>query len=155
MVSILLLTTLLLLVAGSIVAASSAADDLELRRSQTIILVSQGESAGATPSEMGELAALLNKAVELSEEAAMLTSPGDAQQRGDLLRQADEVLTTVGTKAAQLRAAASQRAFTTTVLMHVFGVIVAFVGTVAYAYGISFWRKYRVKRTFQMRISIK
>jgi len=152
---ILLLAALLLLAAGSIVASSQAVDDLEQRIGQAIVLVRQAESAGATSSEIGELVTRLNTALQLNEEAAKLTSPDDAERRAGLLRQADEILATVETGAAQLQSVASQRTFTNRIVTYSIGVIAALAGMIVSAYGFSFWRRYRVKRTFEMRISPK
>jgi hypothetical protein len=136
-------------------AASQTVDDLQPRFGQALVLVQQAESAGATPSEIAELVTLLNSALELDQQALRLTSQSDAQKRADLLAQADVILTSVENKAAQLQVVASQRTRTNTMLAYVYGVIAALLGTVAYAYGGAFYRKYRTKRTFQMRISPK
>ena len=149
------LATLLLLTAHSMTATSQTVDELQPRFGEMIVLVHQAESAGATSSEVAELVTLLNRALEMNGEALKLASPSDAQRRAELLKQVDEVLTSVEAKATQLQAVASQRTFTNTILAYISGVIAAFLGTVAYAYGISFWHRYRVKRTFQMKISPK
>ena len=41
------------------------------------------------------------------------------------------------------------------ILTYASGVVAAIVGTVGYAYVTSFYQKYRVKRTFQMRVTRK
>jgi len=155
LVAILALAMLLLPAAHSMTVTSQTADQLEPRFGQMLVLVHQAESAGATSSEVAELVALLNRALELNGEALKLTAPTDAQKRADLLAQVDEILTSVEAKAVQIQAAASQRTRTNTLLAYVYGVIAALLGTVAFAYGVAFYRGYRTKRTFQMRISPK
>jgi len=137
------------------ITKSQAVDELQPRFGQMIVLVHQTESAGATSNEISELEALLNSALALNEEALKLTAPSDAQKRTQLLAQVDEIFASVEDKAAQIQAVASQRTFTKTVIAYVSGATAAFLGTIGYAYGISFWRRYRVKRTFQMKISPK
>jgi hypothetical protein len=62
------------------------------------------------------------------------------------------MLDTVQSNAVQLEAVASQRTFTNNVLTYVSGGIAAVLATIAYACCVSFWRKYRVKRTFQTKV---
>jgi predicted DNA-binding protein YlxM (UPF0122 family) len=128
---------------------------IQPRFGQALLLVQQAESAGATSSEIADLVKLLNTALGLNEEALKLTSQSDAQKRAELLAQVDQTLTSVEAKAAQVQTVASQRTRTNRMLAYVYGAIVALVGTVAYAYGVAFYRRYRTKRTFQMRISPK
>ena len=118
-------------------------------------MLHQAESAGATPSEIGALVALLNKALELNGEALKLTAPDEVQRRAELVAQVDHILMTVENRAADLTALASQRSYTNKVLTYVWGAIAAVLGTILYAFTMSFYRKYRIKRTFQMRISRK
>ena len=125
---------------------------LEPRFGQTLVTLHQAESAGATPSEIGELVALLNKALELNGEALKLNAPDQAQKRADLLAQVEQILTTVQNQAAELTAVASQRTYNNTVLTYVGGAITAVLATIAYAFIVSFYQKYRIKRTFQMRV---
>jgi len=155
LIAVLALATLLLLTFHTMSATSQTIDDLQPRFGQALVLVQQAESAGATSTELAELMTLLNDALELNVEALRLTSPSDAQKRAQLLTQVDEILATVEAKAAQLQSVASQRTRTNTTLAYVYGVIAAFLGTVAFAYGAAFYRRYRTKRTFQMRISPK
>jgi hypothetical protein len=134
---------------------SQTAETLQPRFGQTLALVHQAESAGATSSEIGELVALLNKALELNGEAVKLTTPEEAQKRAELLAQVDHILTTVENRAAELTSVASQRSYTNRVLSYVWGAIAAVLGTIVYAFAVSFYREYRIKRTFQMRVTRK
>jgi hypothetical protein len=144
--------TFIILTAHSITITSQSTDQLQPRFNQTIALIQRAESAGATPEEIGELVTLVDRALTLNDEALKLTRPEDAQRRSKLLAEADETLGNVQTETIQLEAVASRRTFTNKVVAYVCGGIVAFVATVAFAYGTSFWRRYRIKRTFQMRI---
>jgi hypothetical protein len=126
--------------------------DFALRYNQVIVQIHQAELAGATSAEIAELLVLVNNALDLNEQAAKLTSPADAQTRAQLLAQVDVIMNSVETKASQLEILASQRTRANEVVAYSSGVIASLLGTVAFSYGISFWRKYRIKRTFQMRI---
>lgn len=120
-----------------------------------IVALHRAESAGATSSEVGELVVLLNNALGLNVEALKLNAPEAAQRRIDLLAQVDQVLMTVENRATDLTTAASQRSFTNKALAYVGGAIAAVLGTIAYAFLTSFYQQYRVKRTFQMRVTRK
>jgi predicted PurR-regulated permease PerM len=118
-------------------------------------MLHQAESAGATPSEIGALVALLNKAIELDTEAQKLNAPGEAQRHAELVAEVDQILTTVENRAAELAVIASQRSYTNRILTYVWGAVAAILGTALYSFMVSFYRKYRIKRTFQMRVTRK
>jgi hypothetical protein len=145
-------TITLLLLARPASVTAQPTSDLQLSYNQAIIQVHKTELAGATSNQVRELVALLNRANDLNEQADRLTSPTDAQTRAQLLVQVNQTLNDVETNASQIETTASQRTLTNKVLAYGSGGIAAFAGTVAYYYGVSFWRKYRIKRTFQMRI---
>ena len=149
------LAALLLIAANSATVRSQAGEELQPRFSRVLAVIHQAEASGVTPDELKDLVALLNRALELNDEALKLTGPGDAERRAQVLTQLDQVMSSLETKAGQLETLAAQRASTNKMLAYVSGGIGAFIATLAYAYGASFWRKYRVKRTFQMRISPK
>lgn len=128
---------------------------LEPRFGETIVALHRAESAGATSGEIGELVILLNNALALNVEALKLNAPGDAPRRVELLSQVDQILTTVANRATELAVVAAQRTFTSKVLAYVGGAIAAVLGTVAYAFLTSFYQRYRVKRTFEMRVTRK
>jgi hypothetical protein len=117
--------------------------------------VRQAETAGATPNEIAALAALLNKALELNSEALKLTAPGDANRRTELVSQVDQILITVQSQAHDLTTLASHRSSTNKALTYLSGILAAFVGTILFGFTVSFYRAYRIKRTFQMRITRK
>jgi hypothetical protein len=132
--------------------ASQSTGQLGPRFNQVILQVHKAESAGATKDEVASLVALLNRALELNEQALQLKGAEGTQKQVQLLTQVDEILGTVQHEAAQLEVVAAQRTFTNNVLTYVSGGIAAILATIAYAYGLSFWRKYRIKRTFQMKV---
>jgi hypothetical protein len=149
---VVLLTVTLLLSSRPVNVTSEPAGELDPRFNQAIVQVHKAQSAGATPSEVASLVALLNRALELNEQALQLTRPENAQKQAQLLAQVDEILGMVQFEATQLERVSIQRTFTNDVLAYASGGIAALLATIAYAYSISFWRKYRVKRTFQMRV---
>jgi len=155
---ILIFTIALLLILVAVHSNTSTylrADEIQPGFNQAITQVHLAESAGATQSEINELLKTLNKALELNEQALKLTSPNDAQRRAELLNQANVLLNDVQTKAGALETVASQRTRTSTVLAYVYGGIAAAVGTFAYAFLLAFYRRYRIKRTFQMKVTAK
>jgi hypothetical protein len=142
----------LLFLARPATVVSQPTDELQPRFNQVIAQVHRAELAGATSDEVAKLVVLLNQAVQLNEEALKLTRPEVAQRRAQLLTQVDDILNDVQTRANQVEAVASQRTFTNKVIAYASAGIAAFLATLAYAYGISFWHKYRIKRTFQMKV---
>ena len=149
------LAMLALIAIQPLTVTSQTIGALEPRFGETIVALHRSESAGATSSEIGELVILLNNALALNVEALKLNVPSDAPRRIELLTQVDQILTTVENRAAELTAVATQRTFTNKVLAYVGGAIAAVLGTVAYAFLTSFYRRYRVKRTFEMRVTRK
>jgi glycerol-3-phosphate O-acyltransferase len=142
----------LLLSSRPVSVTSQPTGQLQPHFNQAIIQVHKAESAGATTNEVAKLAVLLNKALELNEQALALTRPEDALKRAQLLAQVDEMLDSVQSNATQLEAVASQRTFINSLVAYVSGGVAAFIATLAYAFGTSLWRRYRVKRTFQMKV---
>jgi len=128
--------------------------ELDPRVGRAFVMIRQAEAAGATQNETSSLVALLNRVLEL-QDSLNATPSNEKEKRAALRARVDQQLTDLETKAAQLWVVASQRTQMSNILAYVSGGIVAVLATVAYAYGLSFWRKYRVKRTFQMRISPK
>ena len=150
-----ILAILAVIAIGPLAVRSQTVGTLEPRFGQTLVELHQSETAGATSSEVAELVALLNKALELDGEAVKLNAPDQTQKRADLRAQVDQMLTTVENRAAELTVVASQRSYTNKVLTYVGGAIAAVLGTIAYAFIVAFYQKYRVKRTFQMRVTRK
>ena len=155
---ILVFTTAVMLILVAVHSNTSTylrADEIQPEFNQAITQVRLAESAGATQSEVTELLTTLNKALDLNEQALKLTSPNDAQRRAELLAQVNLMLNEVQTKAAALETVASQRTRTNDALAYVYGGIAAAVGTFAYAALLAFYRRYRIKRTFQMKVTAK
>jgi hypothetical protein len=136
-----------------VTSASQLTEELQPQFSRAFVLVRRAETAGATHEEITGLVILLNKALQLDEEATRL--PTSDAQRAALLAQMNEILGKVETEATRLKAIASQRTLTNRVIAYVSGGVAAFLATLGYAYTGHIWRKYRIKRTFQMRISPK
>jgi len=137
------------------VAVSETTGTLQPGFNQAIVELRDAQSAGATPSELTEPVALLNKALELNREALILSASDEATRRAGLLVQVDQILTTVETQAIELTAVSSQRKSMNEFLTYLSGAIAAILGTIVYASAMSLHRKYRIKRTFSMRVSRK
>ena len=137
------------------IVTSQTLGPLEQRFGGTIAVLHRAESAGATSTEIESLVVLLNRALELNDEAMKLNRANETQARTALIAQVNQILTTVEDQAADLTIVASQRTYTNTILTYASGVVAATLGTVGYAYITSFYQKYRVKRTFQMRVTRK
>jgi hypothetical protein len=138
-----------------ILAISQSASTIEPGFAGALGAVHQAEMAGATPNEIAALAALLNKALELNSEALKLSGPGDADRRTQLISEVDQILITVQSQAHDLTTVAARRSSTNRALTYLSGIVAAFVGTVLFGFTVSFYRAYRIKRTFQMRITRK
>jgi hypothetical protein len=116
----------------------------------TLVKVHQAEASGANRQEITGLVLLLNKALEVDAQAGRPSTPEG--KRAALLAQVNETLAAVDTEANRLEVTASQRVTTNRVIAYVSGGIAALAGTAVYLVVGHIWRKYRVKRTFQMRI---
>jgi hypothetical protein len=138
-----------------ILGISQSTSTIEPGFAGAIGAVRQAETAGATPSEVAALVVLLNKALELNGEALRLTAPSDANRRTDLISQVDQTLIAVQSQAQDLTVLASQRSRMDKTITYAVGILAAFIGTILFAFIVSFYRTYRVKRTFQMRITRK
>jgi hypothetical protein len=138
---------LLLILFRATIVSSQTVDQLQPGFSQALLAVRAAEAAGATPSEIAPLVGLLNNALQLNEQAA-----ASSQNRTQLQAQVSNQLATVQSRAGQLESMASQRMFTDKLVSYLAGGVGAIIATIACAYLFSFWRRYRVKRTFQMKV---
>jgi hypothetical protein len=149
---------LMLIIALSIpvgLVVSQTSSGLESGFNQALLQVRSAEAAGATPSELSSLVVSLNKALQLNEQAMRLTDPASSQQRAQLLKQVDQILGHVHDNALALQVTASDRTSLNLILAYVGGGVAAVLGTLAYALSLSLWRRYRVKRTLQMKLKPK
>ncbi len=121
---------------------------------QAIVAVNNAETAGATPNETAPLVALLNKALDLNREATSLPT-NQTEQRDALLSSVSKILMNVTSQANDISATSAQRTYTNKIIAYVTGLILAVVGTFAYVFGVELYQRYRIKRTFQMRIEPK
>ncbi|MGA2791799.1 MAG: hypothetical protein ABSF00_13660 [Candidatus Bathyarchaeia archaeon] len=121
---------------------------------QAIVAVNNAEAAGATPNETAPLVTLLNKALELNQEASSLP-PNQTEQRNALLSSVNEILTNVTNQANDLTSTSARRTYTNKIITYLSGIVVAVVGTFAYVLGVELYQRYRIKRTFQMRVKAK
>ncbi len=128
---------------------------LEPAFSQAIIAVRNAQSAGATPSEVAGLIVLLNKALDLNREALKLNTTDESQKRTALSSQVDQTLAMVESQAAELTIVSSQRSYNNLILAYVEGAIAAMLGTLLYVFTVRIYREYRIRRTFQMRVTRK
>ena len=133
---------LFLMLCRATVVSSQTVDQLPPGFSQALAAVRGAEDAGATPAEVAPLVALLNNALQLNAQTANATAQAQVSNQ----------LAAVQSRAVQLQSLATQRTFTDNVITYLSGGVGAVVATVLCAYCLSFWRRYRVKRTFQMRI---
>jgi hypothetical protein len=121
---------------------------------QAIVAVNNAEAAGATPNETAPLVALLNKALALNQEASSLP-PNQTAQGNTILSGVNQILTNVTNQANDLTTTSTQRTSTNKIITYVAGLILAVAGTFAYVFGVELYQRYRIKRTFQMRIKAK
>jgi len=136
-------------------AAPQSIGTLEPGFGQAIVVLRRAESSEATSNEVSELVTLLNKALELNREALKLNAPNGVGRRAELLTQVDQILSTVENQSVELAVVSSQRAYRDKVFTYVGAAIVAVLGTIIYAFAVSLHQKYRIKRTYQMRVGLK
>jgi hypothetical protein len=156
--SLRILALIILIITPSILlveVASQTPAILQPGFNQALLEVRKAEADGATASEMNDLVGYLNRALNLNRQALALTSPSDAQQRTKLLAQVDQDLSVIRQRAGVYQIEASQRTFWNHVLAYLAGGVAALLATFAYALILAFYRRYRVKRTMQMKISPK
>jgi hypothetical protein len=121
---------------------------------QAIVAVNNAEEAGATPNETAPLVTLLNKALELNQEASSLPTI-QTEQRNAIFSSENQILTNVTNRANDLTTTSAQRIYMYKILTYVTGLIIAIVGTFAYVFCVELYQRYRIKRTFQMRVKAK
>jgi hypothetical protein len=156
--SIRILALIILAITPSILIAevmSQTSGALQPGFNQAIVEVRKAEADGATASDMAYLVAYLNSALDRNRQALELASPSDAQQRTKLLAQVDLDLSVIKQRAGVAQVEASQQTFWNHVLAYLAGGLAALLATFAYALILAFYRRYRVKRTMQMKISPK
>ena len=150
-----LMLTVVVVIAIQPLVTSQTNGTLEPAFSQAIVAVRHAQSAGATPSQVAGLIGLLNKALDLNREALKLNTTDESQKRTALLSQVDQTLATVESQAADLTIVSSQRSYDNLILAYVGGAITAMLGTLLYVFTVRIYREYRIRRTFQMRVTPK
>jgi len=103
--------------------------------------VQKAESAGANSEEMQGLVDQLNRVIELQNQNSTQNQP-----------EINNALTTIDNEANQIQTTASQRTSINHLTTYATGFIGAILATIISHFAIQFWRKYRIKRTFQMKI---
>ncbi|MGD0423888.1 MAG: hypothetical protein ABSA92_10585 [Candidatus Bathyarchaeia archaeon] len=111
----------------------------------------RAESAGATSTEMQRLIDQMNSIIGLQSQLQNLPVQ-DTETRVQLLSQINATLTSIDSQANRLEVTASQRTYMGHVIAYSSGVVGAVIATAAYYYGLILYRRYRIKRTFQMKI---
>jgi len=100
---------------------------------------------------MRDLAARLNTIIGLQDSLQNLP-PQELGERAQLSEQINNTLTTVDMEANEIATIASQRDSISHLVAYSSGVVGAAIATVVYYYGTLLRRRYRIKRTFQMKI---
>ena len=149
-------SVLVILVAITIVAlvaypALVVSQSVNLQLNAVIQDIRKAESAGAKPGEMRQLIDQMNSVSQLQDQIQNL-SPQDIGKKAQLLGEINSTLSSIDAQAIQLETTAAQRTYMDHVIAYSSGVIGAVIGTVAYYYGVLLYRRYRIKRTFQMKI---
>jgi hypothetical protein len=119
--------------------------------SMTLHDLQRAESAGAKPTEMQKLIDKMNSIIVLQSQLQSLPVQ-DTERRAQLLGQINATLTSVDSQAIELEATASQRTYMNHVIAYSSGIIGAVIATAAYYYALILYKRYRIKRTFQMKI---
>jgi len=121
---------------------------------QAITAVNNAEAAGAYPNEVIPLVALLNRALELNQEASTL-SLNQTGEHDQLISGASRILANVTNQANDLTTKSAQRAYSNKIITYASGIIIAVLGTFAYVAIAEFYERYRIKFTFQMKVKRK
>jgi len=121
---------------------------------QAILAVNNAEAAGATASETAPLVTLLNKALELNREAVSLPT-NQTEQRNAILSKVNQILTNVTNQAYDLTTTSAQRTYTNKIITYATALVLAVVGTFAYVLCVELYQRYRIKRTFQMKVKAR
>ena len=149
---ILTFAIILMMLLTCLASQSQLEGQLQLGFNQALIQTRKAEASGATQAEISRLLVLLNRALELNQQALHLMRPEDAGKRAQLLAQVNDLLASIQSQGSQLEITASQRTFMNKVTAYGSAGLAALIATVAYVYLRRFWSEYRIKRTFQMRI---
>lgn len=131
------------------VASQSVSSQIQLSR--VIQDVQAVEQSGANPDEMRDLADQLNTMIALQYELQNLP-PQELDKRAQLSEQINNTLTAVDTQSNEIAIRASQRTSISHLVAYSSGVVGAVIATVVFHYGMLLRRRYRVKRTFRMKI---
>ena len=121
---------------------------------QAITAVNNAEAAGAYPNEILPLAALLNRALELNQEASTLPL-NQTGEHDQLISNANQALANVTNQANDLTSRSAQRGYSNKIITYASGIIIAVLGTFGYVVAAEFYQRYRIKRTFQMKVKRK
>ena len=116
---------------------------------QAITAVDNAEAAGAYPNEILPLVALLNRALDLNQEASMLNQTGEHDR---LISSANQVLANVTNQADYVTTRSAERAYSNKIITYASGIIIAVLGTFGYVVTAEFYERYRIRRTFQMKV---
>ena len=152
-IPILALLVVVSFIAVQAFAASQTVETLQPGFGQAIVAVHSAEMAGATPSDISDLVSLLNKALEMNQEAQQPNTPAD--ERAQLIAQVNQTLATVQTKAADLTSIYQERTSMDRIVAYIIGAAIALLGTILYEFAVVFYQRYRVGRTFDMRVKRK
>lgn len=140
---------IVLLLHSSSVASQSVNPQMQL--SKVIQDAQAAELSGANPDEMRSLAVQLNTVIGLQDELQNLP-PQELGKRAQLSEQINATLTRVDMEANELATRASERTSISHLVAYSSGVVGAVIATVAYYYAALLQRRYRIKRTFEMKI---
>jgi len=151
---ILAFTVLLLAVIYPIVQVKSQTESLRPGFNNAISSLQQAESAGARPSELSDLVVLLNTALDLNRQAIAL-KPDQIDKRAELLAQVDQILTNVQTRSTELRTTVAQRTSIDRMLTYIWGFSAAILGTICCTIILSAYQRFRIRRTFNMKVTLK
>ena len=152
-IPILALLVVVSFIAVQAFAASQTVETLQPGFGQAIVAVHSAEMAGATPSDISDLVSLLNKALEMNQEAQQPNTPAD--ERAQLIAQVNQTLATVQTKAVDLTSIYQERTSMDRIVAYIVGAAIALLGTILYEFAVVFYQRYRVGRTFDMRVKRK
>ena len=147
-----LLTALLAIALVTFIMYPLVASQSEaIQLNQAMQDIRRAESAGAEPGELQKLVDRMNYATQLQMEEQSLPAQ-DTDRKMKLQAEISSTLTSVDAEANQLEATAAERTYYGHLAAYSIALIGALIATAVYYYGLLFYKRYRVKRTFQMKI---
>jgi hypothetical protein len=129
--------------------------DVSSKLFETVRVVQAANLAGATNNELSGSVEKLNEALRLIESANELQKRGQLSDANNAAQEALQILSNVQSEALSLQEKAQTRSQQQRLLTYALAPIMAFLSVLIYHYGGRAYRRYRVTKTMNMRVTVK